>query len=180
MTWTDLSRRVAERAGLPAATTRRALDALLEELVTSLEKGEELRLPRIGTFSAVWRKPRALRSLTDGRKMFLSGRYVPRFKVSTALRSRLEGRTAQNWRDPAHQKAWRLAETLIADLAAYHPSSVPTDITPDLDVAQVQARCAAAFGPAWALAAATFGERTPPETHGEGYLGLAAARRWGG
>ncbi len=178
MTWTELTRSVAESAGAPVALTRRVLDALLDEISSSLEQDREVKLPRVGTLAASWREPQTVRSLDDGRKMLVGGRHVVKFRASGVLRERLAARTPQRWRDPAHQQAWRLAETLVADLAAYHPTLVPVDLPEDASAERIEELCAAAFGTAWDTALAAYAARTSPETQAECYLGLSARRRW--
>lgn len=176
MNWTELSRRVAERSGVPAATTRRVLDALLEAMAAELTAGDSVNLPRIGRLSSAWREARAVRSVGDGRKLMLDGRFVPRFRAASALRSQLSARTPQDWKDPRHQAAWRAAETLIGDLALYHGDQAPADLTPDTSPEETERRCAMAFGAHWQRVRRAFDERAPGIT--APLLGLVARRRW--
>ena len=146
MTWAELSKRVAERSGESKAATQRVLDALVAEMSDALAEGGAVSLPRVGSISSSWRESRTLRSIGDGRKILLDGRYVARFRPAQGLRERLTGRTPQNWKSPQHQQAWRLAETLIGDLALYHPESVPKDVRAEDPAEAVEARCASSFG----------------------------------
>lgn len=178
MTWAELSKRVATRSGESKAATQRVLDALVAEMSDALADGGSVTLPRVGRISSAWRESRTLRSIGDGRKMMLDGRYVARFKAAQALRERLTGRTPQNWRSPEHQQAWRLAETLVGDLALYHPESVPKDVTAEDSAEQVEARCASSFGAHWERVVGTFRTRTENVSLDEPYLAMAARRRW--
>lgn len=176
MTWSELTRRVAERSGESRAAATRVLEALLEEISAGIESGETVNLPRVGRLTSTWREARTLRSVEDGRKLMLDGRYVPRFRPATALRDRLAAKTPQHWKDPAHQAAWRVAETLIGDLALYHGSLAPADLTAELPPDEVEQRCATSFGSHWERVRTAFGERAPGIT--APLLGLSARRRW--
>ncbi|MCB9687711.1 MAG: HU family DNA-binding protein [Alphaproteobacteria bacterium] len=178
MTWAELSKRVATRSGESKAATQRVLDALMSEVSDALAEGGSVSLPKVGRISSAWRESRTLRSIGDGRKMMLDGRYVARFKAAQALRERLTERTPQSWRSPQAQQAWRLAETLIGDLALYHPESVPADVKADDSAEQVEARCASSFGAHWERVVGTFRARTEGASLDEPYLALAARRRW--
>lgn len=178
MSWATLVDRVARRSGLPRAAVRTVLGAFVEEAEAELVAGEAVTLPGLGTLDRHWDAERTLRSVRDGRKLVLDGRWRPTFRPSERLRSALREQTPQLLRDPAHQRAWRLAETLVSDLALYHAAAVPT-LAPDLDAPAVDARCASAFGPAWARARTTWAEQTPAEVRNvRDHLALAARRRW--
>jgi nucleoid DNA-binding protein len=176
MTWAELTRKVSERAGESRAATTRVLEALLDEISTQVAEGATVSLPRVGRLSSTWREARTVRSVDDGRKLLVDGRFVARFRPATALRDLLASKTPQGWKDPAHQAAWRVAETLVGDLALYHGALAPADLPTDADPAEVERRCAAAFGSHWERATSVFAERAPGIT--APLLGLSARRRW--
>ena len=91
----------------------------------------------------------------------------------------MRDRTPQLLRDPAHQRAWRLAETMIGDLGLYHVSDTPTDLSPESTLAEVDASCRRSLGAAWGRARAAYEEKTPaPVREVRDYLAMAARRRW--
>lgn len=179
MTWKEMTKRVGERAGVSEAEARRVLGALVDEVEASLVRDEAVRIPRLGSLRGVWEAERQLRGIRDGRRIVLDGHWRPSFSPAASLRRTLRERTPQLLRDRDHQAAWRLAETLVGDLALYHERSVPKDVTPDLDPTLVETRCRSAFGPAWDHARETWQTKTPPAVRdARDYLAFAARRRW--
>ncbi|MES2638931.1 MAG: HU family DNA-binding protein [Myxococcota bacterium] len=179
MKWQTLIERVATRAEAPRQTTRSVLDALRTEIEERLSAGESVTLPGVGTLTSQWIEPRTLRSIRDGRKVAIDGRYRATFRPATQLRATLRDRTPQTLLDPAHQRAWRLAETLVSDVALYHESATPQGVYASTELVEVDARCAQAFGLAWARARRTLDAQTPPEVRAaRDHLAIAARRRW--
>lgn len=180
MSWRDLVSRTGGRAGVPKSTAQAVLDAFLDEVQSSIVDGASVTLRGIGTLDRRWEEERSLRSIKDGRKMALDGRWRPVFRASGALREALREQTPQLMRDPAHQRAWRLAETLVADLNLYHAAAVPKDLDSLPDLGAVEARCAQALGGAWTRARRTWEEQTPAAVRtARDHLAVAARRRWG-
>jgi nucleoid DNA-binding protein len=176
MTWNELVKRVVARGGVGRTATTAVLDALLVEVSDAIVDGETVTLPRVCRVSSSWRDARTLRSVEDGRKMMLDGRFVARFRVSGVLRERLATRTQQVWKRPEHQQAWRVAETLVGDLALYHGELAPRDLTPQDPPGHVEQVCAVAFGSHWERVVSMFTTRAAGVN--EPYLALAARRRW--
>jgi nucleoid DNA-binding protein len=169
-------RQISAELDLSQAEVRRVLLAAAALAERTLAKGEKVALPGIGSIEPQWRKPRVVRSIADARKTYVGGKYVARFLPATPLREALERRAPDHWRTPEHQSAWRLAETLVADLALYHGASAPSAV-PE---AELEARCAAAFGDLWTRARAEWSSRVPAEvTEQQDYLAQAALARWG-
>lgn len=171
--------RVATRAQVPRTTARAVLAALADQALETLSSGEPVTLPGLGVLEPRWVEERALRSVQDGRKLAIDGHYRAGFRPSTRLRGALRERTPQVLKDPAHQTAWRLAETLVADLDLYHGASAPREIPGRLSLEDVDARCAACFGSAWGRARRTYEEHTPASVReARDHLALAARKRW--
>jgi len=82
----DLIGRVARETGLTKADVLRVLDALLENVVRSLRKGEKVTLVDFGTFLVTRRRARAGHNPHTGEAMRIAGRKWPRFAAGKALR----------------------------------------------------------------------------------------------
>jgi DNA-binding protein HU-beta len=179
LTWSDLLDAVALRAGVPRAAAGRVLAAFATVLADAVSHGDTVAVPGIGTFGSRWEEERTLRSVADGRKLALDGRWRPTFRASSRLRDATRGRTPQLLRDPEHQRAWRLAETLVGDLALYNARAAPTALGADASPESVHLACAEAFGAAWTRVCHAFAAQVPePVRASRDHLALAARRRW--
>ena len=135
-------------------------------------------LPGLGHLGSRWQEARTLRTVQEQRKIVLDGRFVPRFRASKGVRDALLGRTPQLWKDPAHQAAWRIAETLVGDLNLYHKDKAPT-LEQNQELAAVQKTCEAAFGPLWSRVVSAYDSQVPAAVRAtRPYLLLIARRRW--
>lgn len=178
MKWSELVDRVAARTGQPRDSVKKSLDALAPVVLEALDAGEEVNLRHICTIGLRWQEGRQLRSVSDQRRIVLDGRWTPRIRASSALRASGLARSPQQWRDPRHQTAWRLAETLIGDLDLYHHDQAPM-LPKDLPLELVAAACAESFGPAWTRVLTTWAEQTPEDVRVEGNQLMQVARaRW--
>lgn len=179
MTWKDVVAATAQRAGSSEAETRRVLAALTEEVSSRLAEGGRVAWPNLGVLSSAWEPERQLRGVSDGRKVAIDGHWRPRFRASAVLRDRVRSRTPQLLRDADHQRAWRLAETLVGDLSLYHPHDLPNGVTADDGADTVDGRCRASLGAAWERARQTYNDQVPVLVReSRDYLALAARRRW--
>lgn len=179
MNVSELVVRIAARTGIPESRVRQVLRAEADLMVEALAQGDKVSLHGVGTICSRWRPAAQLRAIGDRRKVRIDGRWVARFRPAARLRGVLLARTPQLWRDPAHQAAWRVAETLIGDLALYHAAKAPAGLAPDADPAAVDEACLASFGPIWTRCRATWDGKVPPEVRAAtDYLCLAARARW--
>lgn len=170
---------VATRVNLPRSTVRVAMVTLVAVIREALGQGEDVHLTGLGTFDSRWERERTVRSIRDGQKLVVDGRWHPAFRASSSLRAHVRARTPQVLKDAAQQRAWRLAEALVGDLQLYHWRDAPAGLTPDTDPVDVDAQCARALGPAWVRARQTWSEQTPAEVQASrDHLALAARRRW--
>lgn len=178
MSWRELVERTAEEAGVSPAVAKRVLVAFRAQVVAGLRDGETVRVPGLGTFSRRWVDGGTARSPATGRRIAYDGRHVARFSASASLKRALRALTPQPLSDPRHQRALRLAEALVADLAAYHPG-VRVDLGDAWD-ALAHAVCEDAFGGAWVAARERYLDATPDDVVAQDdYLLRAARRRFG-
>lgn len=180
MRWRELVSAVARRSGVEPQQAQAVLEAFVEEIVGALGRGGEVVIPGVVKIASRWQEARVVRSIREGRRVSVDGRYVPRIHAGARLQRVLVARTHQTWRDPAHQAAWLLAEALIGDLELYHRGRVPTDLEPSMAPTEIEARCAASLGEAWELARDTFDSAVAePVRRQQRHLSCTARRRWG-
>lgn len=161
MKWDDVIAEVARRAELSPDQARRCLRAVTDLVNDRLASEESIRVVGLGTFRPRWRQGRVVRSVSDGRRVALDGRWLASFEPSNGLRLRLAARTPQYFREPAHQKAWRLAETLVGDLTLYHSAKLPSGL-PD-DPLAAEAMLLDTYDAAWRAARTRFEAEVPLE-----------------
>jgi len=180
MKYAQLVAAVAEQSDVSQRDVRRVLKALSGVTLSALADGEEVPLRGICTIGSRWRAARPVRDLRTRRRIMLDGRFVVRFRTSQKVKDALSGRTPQLWRDPAHQAAWRAAETLIGDLDLYHGADAPTSLTSASSSDEVARVCMDAFGPMWVQVVQSYEQRVSEEIRSvRNYLTLAAAELWG-
>ncbi len=174
----DLIAALAEKAELPKTTVAGLLAHLDELLTEALVAGESVRLLGLGTLTQQERAPRTYRDPNTSQKKLLGSYITVRFRPSSGLKQRINGDREANWRDPRHQHARRTAATLIADLALYNPSAVPT-LSSDADDAAVRETCARAFGDDWARSEETLAEKVDADVLAAfDYLAFCARSEW--
>lgn len=179
MKWTALIKEVSEKTGQSERTVREVLRTMVDVSLSALTEGEEVHLHGLCTVSSRWQEPRTLRSVHDQQTLLLNGRFVPRLRPAARLRRHLADRTPQHWRDPAHQNAWRVAQTLIDDLALYSAGAEPA-LTTDSPHADVHRACAVTFGPLWNQVLHTYNREIPEPIRQEyDHLAHAARQQWG-
>ncbi len=86
----DLVGKIASDASLTRTQAMRALDAMLEGIQSSLEKGDRVTISGFGTFGVCHRKARRVRNPRNGRSMDVAAKRVPRFAPGADLRSALD------------------------------------------------------------------------------------------
>lgn len=167
----------AERAGVPPAQAAAVLSAFREVVRDAVTGGDEVVLPGLVRLTSRWTDAREVRQ-PDGRRVRLDGRFVPRVVVSQALRAQMAARTPQTWRDPRQQAAWRLAQTLVGDLAAYHPGVTPR-VHEGCTWEEADAAMRVAFHGAWERVIVTWDRDVPAEVRaGSEHLLHAVRRTW--
>lgn len=85
----ELAANVANKTGLSKGDAAKAVDAMLDGVVESLQKGEEIRLVGFGTFSAYHRAASQGRNPRTGQAITIPAAMVPKFKAGKALKEAL-------------------------------------------------------------------------------------------
>lgn len=86
MNRTELIELISEKAELTKAAASRALDALLEGVTISLQKGDPVVLVNFGTFLVKQRAAREGRNPSTGEKIKIKAAKVVGFKAGKALK----------------------------------------------------------------------------------------------
>lgn len=69
----------------------RVVNAILEEIMAALERGDRVELRGFGAFTVKSRPPRIGRNPRTGERVEVEGKHVPLFKTGKELRERLNG-----------------------------------------------------------------------------------------
>ena len=86
MNKSELIEAIATSADLPKASAGRALDAAIEAISGSLQKGDQISLVGFGTFSVKHRAARTGRNPQTGAELQIAASNVPSFKAGKALK----------------------------------------------------------------------------------------------
>ena len=78
-----------EQLGLPKKDCLKIVNAYFEEISKGLEKGEEIKIPKLGNFVVKHKKSRPGRNPKTGEPHNISDRNVVSFKASKKLRESL-------------------------------------------------------------------------------------------
>tara|TARA_B100002019_G_scaffold98745_1_gene85088 strand:+ start:1567 stop:1842 length:276 start_codon:yes stop_codon:yes gene_type:complete len=78
-----------EQLGLPKKDCLKIVNAYFEEISKGLEKGEEIKIPKLGNFVVKHKKSRPGRNPKTGESHKISDRNVVSFKASKKLRESL-------------------------------------------------------------------------------------------
>ncbi len=78
-----------EQLGLPKKDCLKIVNAYFEQISKSLEKGEEIKIPKLGNFVVKHKKSRPGRNPKTGQQYQISDRNVVSFKASKKLRESL-------------------------------------------------------------------------------------------
>ena len=74
-----------EQLGLPKKDCLKIVNAYFEEIIKGLEKGEEIKIPKLGNFVVKHKKSRPGRNPKTGEPHKISDRNVVSFKASKKL-----------------------------------------------------------------------------------------------
>ncbi|MBA3660404.1 MAG: HU family DNA-binding protein [Gammaproteobacteria bacterium] len=96
MNRTELIDLIAEKAELTKALASRALDALLEGVTGSLQKGDPVVLVNFGTFTIKERAAREGRNPSTGEKIKIKAAKVVGFKAGKALKEAVKETVSDN------------------------------------------------------------------------------------
>src|SRR5262245_29404126 len=86
----DLVGKIALDARLTRAQASRALDAMVQGIQSSLQRGDRVTISGFGTFGVSKRKARKVRNPRNGCSMEIAEKRVPRFAPGIELKSAIE------------------------------------------------------------------------------------------
>lgn len=89
MNKSELIEAVAAKADLSKAATGRAVDVLVEEIVTAVSKGDSVTLVGFGTFKAAARAAREGKNPKTGEKIKIKATTVPKFTAGAAFKEKV-------------------------------------------------------------------------------------------
>jgi len=82
----ELIAKIAKKTNFSKADSSRALDAVLEAIISALSKGEEVRLVNFGTFLVVKRKATQGRNPRTGAPIKIAASKQPKFRAGKSLK----------------------------------------------------------------------------------------------
>ncbi|HEU4656357.1 MAG TPA: HU family DNA-binding protein [Capillimicrobium sp.] len=85
----EIAREVADRCGLSREEAARAIDAILETIEETLQRGDEVSFTGFGKFHAARRAARHGVNPRTGERIEISAARVPRFSAGTRLKQSL-------------------------------------------------------------------------------------------
>ncbi|MFQ6613490.1 MAG: HU family DNA-binding protein [Fidelibacterota bacterium] len=80
---------VSAAIGLTKVETEAVVNGVMQTIIESLERNERVELRGFGTFGVKHRQPKKARNPGTGEPIYLPERYVPTFKPSKIMRSRV-------------------------------------------------------------------------------------------
>ncbi|MBU3827303.1 MAG: HU family DNA-binding protein [Candidatus Anaerobiospirillum merdipullorum] len=92
MNKSDLVAKIAARSGLPVASARRALEAMLESIGEALAEGDRVQLVGFGSFKVTERNAREGRNPKTGDVIQIPASKTPSFSAGAELKKVVNGR----------------------------------------------------------------------------------------
>ena len=89
MTKQNIVNIVSEATGLTKVETEAVMNGVMTTIIESLGRNERVELRGFGTFGIKHRMPKKARNPGTGEPIFLPERFVPTFKPSKLMRSRV-------------------------------------------------------------------------------------------
>ena len=89
LTKANIVNELRDQLGLPKKDCLKIVNAYFEEIIKGLEKGEEIKIPKLGNFIVKHKKSRPGRNPKTGEQFKISDRNVVSFKASKKLRESL-------------------------------------------------------------------------------------------
>ncbi len=83
----ELVQAISEKAGIDKTSSGKALDAVIETIVSGVASGDRVQVPGLGTFESRDRAAREGRNPQTGESMQIAATKVPGFKAATAFKS---------------------------------------------------------------------------------------------
>ncbi|RCL02050.1 MAG: DNA-binding protein [Candidatus Tokpelaia sp. JSC189] len=88
----ELISSVAERAGLSKVQAAEAVDAFISSIISTLTKGDDVRIPGFGSFEVSHRKATKGRNPSTGAEIQIPSRNVPKFSAGKSLKEAINGK----------------------------------------------------------------------------------------
>ena len=89
MTKQEIVDKVSNATGLTKVETETIMNGVMSTIIDSLANNEKVELRGFGTFGIKYRMPKKARNPGTGEPVFLPERFVPTFKPSKLMRSRV-------------------------------------------------------------------------------------------
>ena len=89
LTKADIINILREQIGLPKKDCLKIVNAYFEEISKGLERGEEIKIPKLGNFVVKHKNSRPGRNPKTGKSAVISKRRVVKYKASKILRSKI-------------------------------------------------------------------------------------------
>lgn len=87
MNKTEMIEEIASRANLTKADAARAVNAVLDTIVETVAKGEDVTLPGFGSFKSVQRAAREGKNPKTGEKLQIAATIAPKFSAGATFKS---------------------------------------------------------------------------------------------
>jgi DNA-binding protein HU-beta len=85
MTKADLVQRIADKTGLEKKEVQKVLELFMDEVKTSLEKGENVYLRGFGSFITKYRAKKVARNISKNTSVIVPAHYIPAFKPAKSF-----------------------------------------------------------------------------------------------
>ncbi len=85
----ELIKNVAETTGFTQVATKDILDAILEEIKTSLQEGEDVTFYGFGKFTVTERAERMGRNPATGKAIKIAAKKIVKFKPASGLKNHI-------------------------------------------------------------------------------------------
>ncbi|MGF7396246.1 HU family DNA-binding protein (plasmid) [Thermoanaerobacterium thermosaccharolyticum] len=92
MNKTELVSKIAEKSGLTKKDSEKALDAFVESVMETLQKGDKVQLVGFGTFEIRDRAERKGRNPQTGEEITIPATKAPTFKAGAELKKAVSGK----------------------------------------------------------------------------------------
>ena len=90
LTRADIAERLIAKSNLPKNLAQDFVDAFFEDIASTLEKGEVVKLTGFGNFELKQKKARPGRNPKTGNEVIISERRVTTFRAGQKLRNRID------------------------------------------------------------------------------------------
>jgi len=87
MNKTEMIEEIASRANLTKADAARAVNAVLDTIVETVAKGDDVTLPGFGSFKSVQRAAREGKNPKTGEKLQIAATIAPKFSAGATFKT---------------------------------------------------------------------------------------------